>query len=42
MRSYDSHAARPRVLFLGKPKVSGGGIEENQKYFNVDVRPHYN
>ncbi|KAF4544628.1 Glycerate-and formate-dehydrogenase [Lasiodiplodia theobromae] len=37
MRSYDSHADRPRVLFLGKPKFSGGGIEENQKYFNVDI-----
>ncbi|OJD28643.1 glycerate-and formate-dehydrogenase [Diplodia corticola] len=37
MRSYDSHAPKPRVLFLGKPGFSGGGIEKNQKHFDIEI-----
>ncbi|KAK7730826.1 hypothetical protein SLS57_001661 [Botryosphaeria dothidea] len=36
MHSY-SNAEKPRVLFLGAPKHTGGGIEENQKHFDIDI-----
>ncbi|GME36555.1 Glycerate-and formate-dehydrogenase [Neofusicoccum parvum] len=37
MHTYSPFASKPRVLFLGKPKHSGGGIELNQKHFDIDI-----